>query len=144
MTTPLYMTNDLKLAALADLIAGALTGAEVALYQSDTPATPSTPLGDYTLADYDGYAPEAITWLAPSIGSDGEPEVVGIVGEFRPTGTATPNVIYGALVTDGAGTTLYAAARLENPPAAMGATTDSIIVTVCVRFAGSGLMVTVH
>lgn len=140
----LFVTQDLELAALADIVAGTLAGAEIALFQNDIVATGSLPLGDYTPADYDGYAPEAVTWLAPSMGEGNEPEVIGIVGEFRPTGTTTPNVIYGALLTDGAGTTLFAAANLDNPPADMAATTDAIVVTVRLRYGPEGLLVSIH
>jgi len=122
--------------------AGLLNGAVIELFQNDIVPSPSTLLADYTLADYDGYAAEAITWGAVSISDDGDPEVIGIAGEFRPTGATTPNAIYGCLILSGAGA-LLAAARFDDAPLPMNAVTDVIIVTPRVRQPSEGLGVVV-
>lgn len=137
--------SDMAQKILSDMttaVTGALIGAEVELFKSDTTPTPTTPLASYTLADYTGYAAGAVTWLAISIADDGSYEVVGTVPEFRPTGTATANNIYGWILTDGAGV-LLAAARFDNPPLPMEDTLDSIILTVRVRVTPTGLAVAV-
>lgn len=131
------------LAATADVIAGVLTANKVKLYQSNTIPTPATPIGDYTEATYSGYALEAITWSAPTLADDGSVEVLGVVGEFRPTSSAVQNSIYGLLLVDTTGAILYAAARFDAPPLPMNSTLDAIIVTLRVRFTPGGVVVTV-
>ena len=131
------------LAVTADALAGVLTANKVALYQNDIIPTPNRPLGDYTEATYSGYAKEAITWSAPTLADDGSVEVLGIVGEFRPTSSVVVNSIYGLMLVDTTGAILYAAARFDAPPLPMNSTLDAIIVTVRVRIKAGGVVVTV-
>lgn len=131
------------LSVLADAVAATFDGAKVNLFQNDVTPTPGTPIGDYTLATYTGNGAEAVTWLDPVINDAGEPELIGIVGEFRPTGTTVGNAIFGIIVTDTAGTGLKAAARFDATPLPMAATTDNIVVTLRVRLTPNGLVVTV-
>jgi len=131
----LLANQAMNLAVLADVVTavtGELTGAEVELFQNDILPTPETPLGDYTLATYDGYAAQAVTWLAPSVADDGSVELVGTVPEWRPTGSVTPNVIYGMLLLT-AGGALRAALRFDDAPIPMGSTLDSLITTIRFR-----------
>lgn len=133
------------LAVLAQLVeadTGSLLGCLVHLFSSNTTPTPATIVGDVTEADYSGYAAKAVTFLAPSISDDGQPELVGTVAEFRPTGTTVTNVIYGGWIVNATSALRYWF-RFDNPPLPMGATTDSILLTVRVRMSPSGLIVTV-
>jgi len=135
----LVTIQQLILDAFAALVAvgGPLETVEVELFQNDIVPTPATPIGDYTLADYDGYAAEAVTWLAPSVSDAGVPELIGTVGEFRPTGSVTPNTVYGILLTDGAGGLLYAG-RFDAAPLPMGSTLDVVVVTPRVTLSSGG------
>jgi len=132
-----------RVAVLEDVIAGVLTANKVALYQSNTNPTPETPIGDYTEATYSGYAKEAITWSAPTIADDGTIEVIGVVGEFRPTSSVVTNSIYGLLLVDTTGAILYAAERFDGAPLAMASVLDAIIPTLRVRITPSGVSVVV-
>lgn len=127
----------------ADAIAGVLTANKVALFQSNTVPTPATVIGDYTQATYSGYALEAITWSAPTLADDGSVEVIGILGEFRPTSSVVQNTIYGLLLVDTTGLILYAAARFDDAPLPMNSVLDAIVPTIRVRITPGGLVVTV-
>jgi len=137
-------TWDLAVTANAlEAVTGVLLANKVALYQNDIIPTPNRPLGDYTEADYSGYAKEAITWSAATLADDGSVEVLGIVGAFRPTPSPIVNSIYGLMLVDTTGVILYAAARFDAPPLPMNSTLDAIVVTVRVRIAAGGVVVTV-
>jgi len=131
------------LAVLADALAGVLAANKVALYQSNTIPMPNMGLGDYVEATYTGYAQESVVWSAPTVADDGTVEVIGIVGEFRPTGTAVTNAIYGVLLVDTTSLILYGAARFDAPPLPMSSPLDAIIVTLRVRITPGGVVVTV-
>lgn len=142
---PLVFNQAYALALLAALVAedGLLDGAVCALGQADIVPTPATPLASYTIATYTGYGTEAITWLAPSVSDDGTPEVVGTVGEFRPTGTTVGNQIYTLQITNTGGTVLLAAARFTLAPVPMVSTLDSILPTIRIRATPAGLVAVV-
>lgn len=128
----------------ADAIAGTLAANKVALYQSNTIPSPARPLSDYTEATYDGYAKKSVTWSAPTRSDDGFIEVVGVIAEFRPTGSVTPNSIYGVLLVDTTGAILYGAARFDDPvPLPMNSTLDQILITLRIRITPGGLVVTI-
>jgi len=95
--------------------------------------TATSVVGDFTEATYSGYAREAIASATPSISDDGVPELVYPVGEFRPTATTVGNpAIYGGLLLT-AGGVMIAGWRMDDPPPAMQATTDIIVVTLRIR-----------
>jgi hypothetical protein len=131
-----------KLAVLADAVAGALLTAKLALFQNDITPTPETPLASYTVATFTGYLVKTITWLAPSIADDGEPEVVGTVSEWRPTDSVTPNSVYGLLL-ESTGAALYQAGRFDNAPLPMASNLDAILPVIRVRMTPSGIAVIV-
>lgn len=124
---------------LADLIAAdaTLDGAEIALFQNDVIPSETSVIGDFTIATYTGYAAEAVTWYAPSVSDAGDPEVIGAVGEFRPTAATVGNTIYGALLLDTGGA-LLAACRFADAPLPMEGTLDSIVVVPRIRLTGGG------
>jgi len=129
--------QTVMLEALVDTGA-VLDGATLCLFQNDISPTANTVIGDITACDYSGYAAEAITWLDPSISEDGHIEMIGIAGEFRPTASTTPNNVYGAYIL-GSGGALFAAGRLDDAPEYMGATTNSMLLTVRVRLSPFGV-----
>lgn len=103
---------------------------DVNLYQNDMAPTPNSVLADFDVATYDGYAAEAITPTTWPIFNEGTAQVVavgpGIV--FSPTGSVTPNVIYGYYVTDSTGTRLLWAERFAEPKVMNGVTTGFTLV----------------
>jgi len=100
------------------------------LYQNDMAPSPSSVLGDFTEADYDGYAEETITPGTWAVFLQGISQAVavgpGIV--FSPTGATTPNVVYGYYVTDNTNTRLLWAERFAEPKVMNGVTTGFTLV----------------
>lgn len=133
-----------ELGLLADSVdvGNTLTGAKIALYKNAVSPTRDTLLAAYEIADFTGYAAEAITWNAPSIADGGIVEMVGIAGEFRPTDGVTPNLIYGGLLLK-ADDSLLGAFEFADGPQAMNGVNDSIIITLRVRPVAGGLGVLV-
>lgn len=138
----LQATEFLDLAIAGDVttaVTGSLIGSVVDLYQNDLTPDRHTVVGDFVVANYDGYAQSAVTWLAASRADDGSIELVGTVPEFRPTGALVSNTIFGYFLRDGAGN-LLASARDDLAPLPMGSTLDSILITVRVRITAGGLV----
>lgn len=141
MEAALIGSDTHDLAVLAALVAAdaPYDGALLMLFMNDITPDRDTVRGDLTDATYTGNGDEAITWGVPSVADDGVPEVVGIAGEFRPTGSAVQNTIFGAAIvnaTDG----LLKCCRFPTP-IAMAGTQDSIILTVRLRLEGEGLVI---
>lgn len=130
------VTQGLQLGILADAttaVTGTLLNTNVIdLFQNDIPFAPGNVIGDYDLADYTGYAAEAITWSAATLSDDGQVETVGVTGEFRPTDGVTPNQIYGWLLRNAGGDIL--GGGNFNPPLPMVSALDAILLTPRVRF----------
>jgi predicted exporter len=139
----LFATQALNEIAAAAVIADGLDLAKVKLFKTDVAVDKNTVLADLTEADYVGYASEAVTWLAPTISEDGEVEVQGIVGEFRPTNDVTPNDVYGVWVTNDAGTAPLLVGRFDDGPYPMNNASQNVIVTLRYRPQSQSLMVTV-
>lgn len=144
MESQMVYTQALGLEALAALVGTGdyLDGAELSLFQNDIDPTPTTPIGDYDVADYTGYGDEAVTWLAPAITDGGIAEVVGTAGEFRPTGTTVGNSVYGCLLKT-AGGALVGACKFADGPYPMTNALDQILLTVRLRYSATGLIVSV-
>lgn len=123
-------------------VTGILAEAEIALFQNDVVPNPALLLAAYDLADYSGYAEEAITWGAVSVSDDGVVESIGTVGEFRPTSSVVTNAIYGGMLWNSAGA-LLGAFRLENPPVGMAGVLDVLLLTIRLRLTPGGLVVVV-
>jgi len=124
------LESDILTALIAE--DGPLDGAKARLFKSDTPVTPTTPLGAYTTADYTGYADKTITWSALTINDLGGLEIQGVVTEFRPTADTVGNVIYGLVVLTSGGA-LRLAGRFDNPPLPMNSALDNILPIIIVR-----------
>lgn len=125
--------NGFDLLVAADVVAGALSGAVLHLFQTDFVPDRNTTLAELTaaIATYTGYASEAVTWLAPSVTDTGDIEVVGTVGEFRPTGAIIANQIFGCYLVDAEVVpNLLFCARFEDAPYPMASTLNAIIVTL--------------
>jgi len=106
-----------KLSSLAALTAtgGPLAGVKVHLFQNNIIPGPGTQLTDFVDATFDGYAAQAAgTWGAPYYGPDGNAHVTAPGLQFQPTGSTTPNTIYGAYYTNTAGSALVGAVKFDN------------------------------
>jgi hypothetical protein len=130
--------NATDIALGADNVAaatGALDGAEIGLIKDDIEITRQTTFAelDAAKATFTGYAAEAVTWGAATISDDGHIEYLGSAGEFRPTGTAITNGIYGFYVIDGAGTGVLFAARFPDAPLPMESALDMIRIDLRFR-----------
>lgn len=116
---------------------GTLDGAQVRLFVNDVQPVRGSVVGDFTETNYTGHADEDITWLAPTVADDGHVEVIGTVGEFRPTDGVTPNVVYGAVILDSGGAVMMGG-RFDDAPLPMNSALDNIVLTVRFRpFDGS-------
>lgn len=95
---------------------GYLDGAVCKLYKNSIAGGPNTELDVIEPADFDGYATSTeITWGGVALGEDDKAKVLGDRKEWVPTGTTTPNTVYGAYITNAAGTQLIAVLPFEAP-----------------------------
>jgi len=139
VTSPPHVLDIL--AALIDT-GGYLEDATLTLFENDVNPTETSVVGDFTDATYTGEAPEVIAWLAPSISDDGNPQIVGIAGEFRPTATSAGKVVYGAILKTTGGDYI-GGVRFEDAPIPMAEVTDSIVLTPAYRMTDGGPVVVV-
>ncbi len=126
---------DLAIAAnglVAAAGVGALHLAKVDLFQTNIAVDRNTPLGTLVaaIATFAGYAQGVVAWNAPSRADTGEIEVVGILPEWRPSDSVTPNSIYGLYMTNAVGGALLAVGLFDNPPLPMNSALDAIIATL--------------
>lgn len=106
-----FTTNEARRAIVTELIdvGNFLNGAIAHLFQSPMVPSPALTLADFTAieADFDGYAASAaLTWGAVGTDPADRAWVTAQEVEWVPTGTTTPNTIYGYYVTNAAGTAL--------------------------------------
>lgn len=96
-------------------VAAPWNGAKVHLFKTNVTPSPGMALGDLVEADFTGYAASAaITWAPAGFLPDGTAAVAGDAKTFAVGATPTVlNTIYGWYVTDGAGTTLLFARKLD-------------------------------
>ena len=99
-----------------------------------------------TLADinsnsptYQGYADGTATFAAPNLSADGVVESLGSVHEFRPTGSDSPNTIFGLGFILGDGS-LGFTGRFDNAPIPMVDTTSVIQLTLRYRPEQDGIV----
>ncbi len=88
---------------------------KVNLYKAAKIPNQNDVIGDYTLADYTGSGPVAITWNAPYISLNGQLIVDAPSVQFQPTDGVAPNTIFGYVITDSAGAVLLAAGNFATP-----------------------------
>jgi hypothetical protein len=116
------MEEVVILATQADILASlALTGgilddAKVHLYKTAVIPTVESVLGDFTEADYTGYAAQTVaSWGNPFQDIDGKVKMVGPTQQYQPTATTVTNTIYGYYVTNAGSTVLIYAKQLDQP-----------------------------
>lgn len=105
-------------------------GAKLHLYSNDLTPDANTLLTDFTEAVFDGYAAKTVTWSAVFIDENGVPTSSGGELLFSQTGIVTTDNVFGAYLTDTAGTTLLGSFRLDDPPFAFDAAGKALTVTI--------------
>lgn len=116
---------------LMDILRAAMNGLgmRIRLNKNDKTPADADVLGDYTEADFSGYAVGVLGNMGFPSTAGGKAITVGDPVSFVHNGGATPNDIYGYYITDTAGTLLYWAERFTTPPINMSANGNRIIVT---------------
>jgi len=139
----LVSSNFHDLAALTSVIAGDMAACIAELFQNDFEPAKDSVFADFEVCDYTGYATKVPTWSAPSIGDDGLVETLGTMSEWRPTGTAITNLVYGIVVKKAVTFEYLFAARFDAAPLPMASAMDVILTTLRIRQTASGLVVVI-
>jgi len=118
----MLIQSDAELRVVLDLLTvdGATPGpydaAIVALFQNDFFPNANQVVGDFTEADFDGYAQStAAVWGDAITDVAGETAVYADTKQFTATGGVTTNTIYGYYVLDSTATKVLWAERFEDP-----------------------------
>jgi hypothetical protein len=120
---------DSMSAIITNLIGVTSSFPTINLYQNNYNPTPQSAVGDFTVADYTGYAAVLLTsWQTPSWQSQGAAVSYANPCVFSPTGTTVPNTIYGYYMTISSGLILLGAERLATPANLTGPTTSLTVV----------------
>jgi len=122
------ITGYTALARMIDILAtnAAFDTVTVRLYVDDAlTLTPNMLTTDFTEADFDGYAAEALddTTVIPALNADGDLVATFPHVTFVPTGSTTPNTVYGWWmqgIVAGVGAVVIAAGQLETPALVTG------------------------
>jgi hypothetical protein len=119
---------------LKTAVTGVLVGCVMKLGKAPLSITRFTTIAELQAneADFTGYASEAVVWSANSVDDLGRVELLGVVGEFRPTGTTITNEISYAWVENGAGDKICAW-QVEDGPVQMASALDSYQATPRLR-----------
>lgn len=120
---------------LAGLVRTALAGAKLKLYKAiSQPLSVSTVIGDFTEADYDGYAEKTIAaWLAAYLDPAGGASIQCGTQQFDFVGpVVTTNVIPGFYLTNAAGALIFAGSFPA--PIAMANDGDSIPINITLNY----------
>lgn len=123
---PLFLNH--LLAEGDDDVDGPLYLAEYRLYQNDFTPVGTMVIGDFTVATFDGFAAKAAAWNPSLVNVNGFAVTYADSMLWVPTGTTTPNTIFGYYVTDTGGTNLLYARRFDTPIALTGPTTGFAMI----------------
>jgi len=94
---------------LDSIVAGILENAELCLFQNNYVPVHTSALGNFTEADFDGYARITLTtWPAAALDANNKASSALGFQTFTKTGAVTANTIYGVFVLDGFGNLIYA------------------------------------
>lgn len=123
-------SGTVALAAYLATVAGAMVlPLSMHLYQNDYTPTTTDTLANYTEATYDGYAAQVMVWASATIPTPGSGALTTWIPLlWTPTGSITPNDIYGYYVTDAAGTLMWAE-RAPSPPVALNSMLTTLPIT---------------
>lgn len=93
--------NGAELRILQKLIDELLEGGTLHLFKNNYTPVDGSVIGDFTEADFDGYAPQTVTgWLAAYTNGSGKAETAAGVWTWWKTAGATSNTIYGWFYKD--------------------------------------------
>lgn len=133
VANPIVVPDSGTLASVISDVAGWLLPLTLHLFKSNTTPTTATVLGDFTEADFDGYAagsPYNLTGPVVTVPTPGSGALVTYtLINFTPTGSITPNNIYGYYVLDSAGTLLWCE-RAPSPPIVLNSTLTTLPLTI--------------
>lgn len=121
---------------------GFLDGLKLDLAQDDLVWDRNLDLASCTpaVANFNGYAQKTVTWQDASIADDGSVEVLSDPIQWVPTGSSTPNSIYGIYATLAGGNTLGFNGRFDDAPLPMDSVFQQITVTLRYRPTNGGLV----
>jgi len=122
MTTLQIQALDLLLAVGAPLEPGT---AELRLFQNDFVPNKDSVLADFTEATFDGYAAPTLTFANAYIGPDNTVKLTAPSELFVPTGSTTPNIIYGWYIVAN-GTDVFSSNRFDTEVPLTGPTTGLV------------------
>lgn len=98
-----------RLLSLEDIRVNLLDTGSLRLYQNNFTPSPTSVLGDFTVATFDGYANKAIAaWGAVFLDPLGLATTIAPLQTFTMTGATTPNIVYGAYYLDKNGALMWA------------------------------------
>jgi len=129
----LKVPNGGELLILAELIAY-FDSLVLHLYKNNYTPIDTSVVGDFTSADFDGYASIALgPWGAPYTNGAGKAETDETVRTFTMTGAVTPNTIYGYTVQTAGGALVWAE---RNPAGGILLDGAGQVYSVLPRFTG--------
>lgn len=129
----IVVTRAARKAMLAAMVGvgGLLNGCLLKLYKTNVGTSDEIALASLVEADFDGYAAsDAIVWGAVGVDSQVRAVVQGDRKEFVPDGVVVTNTVYGAYITNAAGTALMAILPFDAPVHVTGLDTIVSVVPV--------------
>jgi hypothetical protein len=113
LPTDALLTLNNAVSAFLDGVAGANV---LHLFKNNITPTKNSVVGDFVSADFTGYAPlTPLSTQAPYLDQNGNAALTSPVYQFLETGVVITNTVYGAYVTNAAGTVLFGAVRFDVP-----------------------------
>jgi hypothetical protein len=128
MSSPLAYSKVSALARLATMLGAApLLAPVIKLFQNDFTPTPTSVIGDFTIASFSGYADVTGAFGAPGIDPSGN--AVAPHPCVWSTDGVTPGAAYGLYIVDSAGN-LVAGARFDDAPYNFVNAGDQLVCTL--------------
>lgn len=137
----IVLPTSRKISILEGMIGmgGALESVVIGLYKNDFSPTPSSVVGDFTAADFDGYALSAeLVWGEVFLDEEGNAITLAQLLQFHADSPFTePNTIYGYYAVDAGGGGLIYSERFEDP-VPIASADDAVIFTPAFRLGQMG------
>lgn len=107
-------------------------------YDQNTPLSSCTP-GEAT---YQGYSADTVTWNAPDLSAASGPEIMTTNNIWRPTGSASPNMVYGWWGLFPGSGSIACIGKFANAPVPMASALD--LIQLVIRISVSASVTTVE
>jgi hypothetical protein len=125
------IANSIK-ATLLQLLVATLNGYKIHLFKNNLTPTDASVIGDFTEADFTGYASQNLTTFATAfLNGANQGETDAGLYTFTQSGSTTTNNIYGYYVTTAGGALVYSE---RNPNAPVAMTGSGLQYVVDVKF----------